>query len=146
MRLQSRLVRLFAVVIALGVAIPALPRVAWANGEEFFHDDDGFDLYYFGHIKDKSGKALDGVTIIVTAKNLGMRFPVRNDAPGHFRSPDVGKAIKGLGKQVDPAQLEITVTKPGYKQVTPAKLTVPSKATGAVQVEFVMEPDAAAAK
>jgi hypothetical protein len=139
MKLRSKLGRLFVLVLALGFAATGM---AWANGEEFFHDDDGFDLYYFGHIKDKNGKVLDQVTITITAKNLGMRFPVRNDAPGHFRSPDVGKAIKGLGKQIDPSQLEITVTKPGYRQVMPTKLTVPNKAAGAIQVEFVMEPDA----
>jgi hypothetical protein len=139
MKLRSKLARLLVLVLALGFAVTGM---AWANGEEFFHDDDGFDLYYFGHIKDKNGKVLDQVTITITAKNLGMRFPVRNDAPGHFRSPDVGKAIKGLGKQVDPSQLEITVTKPGYRQVMPTKLTVPNKAAGAIQVEFVMEPDA----
>jgi hypothetical protein len=139
MKLRSKLARLLVLVLALGFAATGM---AWANGEEFFHDDDGFDLYYFGHIKDKNGKVLDQVTITITAKNLGMRFPVRNDAPGHFRSPDVGKAIKGLGKQIDPSQLEITVTKPGYRQVMPTKLTVPNKAAGAIQVEFVMEPDA----
>ncbi len=125
-----------AAVLAFGLA---LSGIAWANGEEFFHDDGSLDLYYFGHIKDTAGKSLDQVTIIVTAKSAGMRFPVRNDAPGHFRSPDIGKAIKGLGKQVDPSQIEITVTKRGYKQVMPAKLTVPAKKSGAVQVEFVME-------
>ena len=67
---------------------------------------------------------------------------MRNDAPGHFRSPYVGKAIKGLGKEIDPADIEITVTKPGYKQVLPTKTAVPNRAAGAVQVEFVMEPAA----
>jgi hypothetical protein len=135
-----KLTTIVAAAATLAVAIPATTRIVRANGEEFFHDEDGFDLYYFGHIKDKSGKSLDGVTIVVTAKNLGMRFPVRNDAPGHFRSPDVGKAIKGLGKKVDPSQLEITATKPGYKQVTPAAPAVPNKSEGAIQVEFVLEP------
>jgi len=98
MTLMSRLVK-FVVFVAFGLA---LSGSAWANGEEFFHPDEtGFDLYYFGHIKDKAGKVLDNVVITIKAKNLGMSFPVRNDAPGHFRSPDIGKAIKGLGKKVD---------------------------------------------
>ena len=142
MRLRSTVAKLFAIV----ALVLALTGVAWANGEEFFHDDAGFDLYYFGHIKDRNGKVLDGVVITITAKNVGMHFPVRNDAPGHFRSPDIGKAIKGLGKQIVPSQLEIAVTKAGYKQVMPTKLTVPNKAAGAIQVEFVMEPNGAAAK
>ena len=143
MTLTSRFVKLFGFVV-LGLA---LSGVAWANGEEFFHPDEaGFDLYYFGHIKDKAGKVLDNVVITIRAKNVGMSFPVRNDAPGHFRSPDIGRAIKGLGKTIDPAQLEIVVTKAGYRQVQPSKPAAPNKAEGAIQVEFVMEPVPAAAK
>jgi len=141
MTLHSRLANVLTIV----ACVLAISGIAWANGEEFFHDDAGFDLYYFGHIKDKTGKVLDQVTITITAKNLGMHFPVRNDAPGHFRSPDIGKAIKGLGKQIVPSQLEIVATKPGYRQVSPTKLTVPNKAEGAIQVEFVMEPDGSTA-
>ena len=137
MTLTSKFVKLVAFV-AFGLA---LSGIAWANGEEFFHPDEtGFDLYYFGHIKDKAGKVLDNVVITIKAKNLGMNFPVRNDAPGHFRSPDIGKAIKGLGKKVDPAQLEIVVSKAGYRQVQPSKTAAPNKAEGAIQIEFVMEP------
>jgi hypothetical protein len=137
MKRARHFVRGLAVATVLSLVVPA---VSWANGEEFFHDDDAMNLYYFGHIKDKAGKTLDGVTITITAKKLGMRFPVRNDAPGHFRSPDVGKAIKGLGKEINPADIEIAVSKPGYRQVLPAKTAVPNRAAGAVQVEFVMEP------
>jgi len=128
MTLTSRLARLFGfVVLALAVS-----GIAWANGEEFFHPDEtGFDLYYFAHIKDKAGKVLDNVVITIKAKNLGMSFPVRNDAPGHFRSPDVCKAIKGLGKTVDPAQIEIVVTKAGYRQVQPSKPAARKTAEGA---------------
>ena len=67
-----------------------------------------------------------------------MNFPFRNDAPGHFRSPDIGKAIQGLGKTVDPAQIEITITKAGYKVVRAPK--IPNK-LGAVQLDdFVLDP------
>ena len=141
MALQRRVVRLI-MVAALGLGMSG---IAWANGEEFFHSNGALDLYYFGHIKDRNGKVLDGVTVTVSAKTLGMKIPVRNDSPGHFRTPDVGKAIKGLGKKFDPTQLEITVSKPGYRQVAPSTQRVPAKIKGAVQVEFVMEPTGAPA-
>jgi len=76
--------------------------------------------------------------ITVSAKNVGMNFPFRNDSPGHFRSPDVGRAIQGLGKTIDPGQIEVTITKAGYKMVSTPK--IPNK-LGAVQLEnIVMEP------
>jgi len=136
MKLGAALARFLAVVVlALGSC-----AVLWANGVEFFNaqNDGPAVLYYFGHVKDSSGNVLDKLMITVTAKNVAMNFPFRNDSPGHFRSPDVGKAIKGLGKTVDPAQIDVTITKAGYKMVAAPK--VPNK-LGAVQLDnIVMEP------
>jgi hypothetical protein len=117
--------------------------LAWANGEEFFGTKDTkLDMYYFGHIKDASGKVLDNAVVTVVAKNVNMKFPFRNDAPGHFRSPDIGKAIKGLGKTVDPSQIEITVLKKGYVMAAPIK--VPLKADGGIgPLDVVLTPVAA---
>jgi hypothetical protein len=128
-------------VVALGLTTS---RVSWANGAEFFaaQQDGPPVLYYFGSIKDTSGNVLDKLMVTISVKNAGMNVPFRNDAPGHFRSPDIGKALKGLGKPVDPGQIEIKITKPGYKLVkSPA---VPNK-LGAVQLDlFVMEADSSA--
>jgi hypothetical protein len=131
-------------VLRYGVAILACSALStglvWANGEEFFGTKDTkLDLYYFGHIKDTSGKVLDNAVVTVIAKNVNMKFPFRNDAPGHFRSPDIGKAIKGLGKTIDPAQMEIVVLKKGYVMVSPVKL--PQKSEGGIgPLDFVMAP------
>jgi hypothetical protein len=119
-------------------------RAVFANGAEFFaaQNDGPPVLYYFGNIKDSQGNVLDKLMVTITIKNVGMNVPFRNDAPGHFRSPDIGKALKGLGKAVDPAQIEIKITKAGYKMVkAPA---IPNK-LGAVQLDqVVLEPDPAA--
>lgn len=114
--------------------------VAWANGEEFFGTKDAkLDTYYFGHIKDTGGKVLDNAVVTVIARNHNMKFPFRNDAPGHFRSPDIGKAIKGLGRTIDPAQMEIVIQKKGYVLATPVR--VPNKAEGGIgPIEFVLTP------
>jgi hypothetical protein len=138
MKLQSTLKKLGV----SAVCVLALSAIAFANGEEFFENEGGETvLYFFGHIKDSKGKVLDNTLLTVAAKNVGMNFPFKNDAPGHFRSPDVGKAIQGLGKKVDPAQIEIKVSKAGYKLVSATK--VPNK-LGAIQIEVVMDPDASA--
>ena len=118
-----------------------LSGVAWANGGEFFGDKNTkLDLYYFGHIKDLDGKVLDNAVVTITAKNVGLKFPFRNDSPGHFRSPDIGTAIKGLGKTVDPSQMEIVVLKKGYVQ--DKTVTIPNKTEGGILLNFVMRPAA----
>lgn len=125
-------------VLALAFSTSAV--VLRANGAEFFErENDGkVVLYYFGNVKDSKGNVLDKLMVTISAKNISMTFPFRNDTPGHFRSPDIGKAIQGLGKTVDPAQIEITITKPGYKVVRAPK--IPST-LGAVQLEnFVLDP------
>ena len=142
MKLRHALTTLVSLV---ALAMPA-SRVVWANGAEFFEaENDGkVVLYYFGSVKDSKGNVLDKLMITISAKNVGMNFPFRNDSPGHFRSPDIGKAIQGLGKTVDPAQIDVTVTKAGYKVVKAPK--VPNK-LGAVQLDnFVMDPAGPAGK
>jgi len=140
MRFRTRIASMFGVA-ALALAVSA---VAWANGAEFFaaQQDGPPVLYYFGNIKDSSGNVLDKLMITISVKNAGLNFPFRNDAPGHFRSPDVGKALKGIQKPIDPSQIEIKVTKAGYKVVkAPAVPTT----LGAVNLGlFVLDPDPAA--
>ena len=137
MTVRAKLATLIGVI---ALALPASALVLRANGAEFFErENDGkVVLYYFGHVKDSQGNVLDKLMVTVSAKNVAMNFPFRNDTPGHFRSPDIGKAIQGLGKTVDPAQIAITITKAGYKVVRAPK--IPSK-LGAVQLEdFVLDP------
>jgi hypothetical protein len=131
------IVSLGALVLVCGLLTAG---VAWANGEEFFGDKDMvLDTYFFGHIKDPGGKVLDNAVVTVRARDLDMKFPFRNDAPGHFRSPDIGRAVKGLGKQLDLAQIEIEVAKKGYVLAGPIRL--PKKTKGAIgPIEIVLAP------
>ena len=125
---------------ALTLGFVGGPVAVRANGAEFFEaENDGkVVLYYFGQIKDSKGHPLDKLMVTVKAKNIDMTFPIRNDSPGHFRTSDIGRAIEGLGKKVDPSQIEITITKAGYKAVTSPK--IPNK-LGAVQLDaFVLDP------
>src|SRR4026207_2551066 len=89
-------VRLLAIaVLALFTSAAAL-----ANGVEFFNaqSDGPAVLYLFGHVEGSKGNVLGQLVNTVSGKNVGMNFPCRNDSPGHCRSPDVGRAIQGLGK------------------------------------------------
>src|SRR3979490_1697119 len=94
----------FRSVAILG-SILALAGTAWANGEEFFAPakNGKIDLVYYGRIKDsQTGRSItDSVYFVLTDKSTGLSFPFTNDKPGHFRSPDVGTAIKEIGEQVD---------------------------------------------
>ena len=126
--------------LAIGTIALLASASLMANGVEFFNaqNDGPAVLYYFGHVKDTNGQVLDKLMVTVSAKNIGMNFPFRNDSPGHFRIPDVGRAIQGLGKAIDTTQIEVTITKAGYKMVSAPK--IPNK-LGAVQLDnIVMEP------
>lgn len=138
MRLQAGIVVVAAAVALSGAVGSAGLR---ANGAEFFEaqNDGRVVLYYFGNVKDSKGNVLDKLMVTITARNAGLTFPFRNDSPGHFRSPDIGKSIEGAGKKVDPAQIEVKISKPGYKLVkAPA---IPDK-QGAVDLGlFVLDPE-----
>ena len=122
--------------------ILALAGTAWANGEEFFAPakNGKIDLVYFGRIKDsQTGRSVtDSVYFVLTDKSTGLSFPFTNDKPGHFRSPDVGTAIKEIGEQVDANGFVITVNVAGYKRATITRM--PRKAQGPVELDVRLEP------
>jgi hypothetical protein len=69
----------------------------------------------------------------------GMSFPFTNDSVAHYRSPDVGAAVKELGGvKVDPKNLEIQLMVAGYKDIRIT--TMPRANHGAVELNFSMEP------
>jgi hypothetical protein len=138
--MRSRLTR-WTLAGALGiVGAGAAPAGLGANGTEFFdaeHDGEVM-LYYFGNVRDTKGQVVDKFMVTIKDKAAGLTFPFRNDTPGHFRSPDIGKAIKGAGKPVDPRNIEVSISKAGYRIVRSPK--VPDK-QGAVELDnFVVEP------
>jgi len=128
----------FAVLAFIGSPAPA----AWANGEEFFAPakNSKIDLVYFGRIKDsQTGRSVtDSVYFLLTDKATGLSFPFVNDKPGHFRSPDVGTAIKEIGEQIDANSFVLTVNVAGYKRATITRM--PRKAQGAIELDVKLEP------
>lgn len=122
--------------------IAALAPAAWANGEEFFAPakNSKIDLVYFGRIKDsQTGRSVtDSVYFLLTDKLTGLSFPFVNDKPGHFRSPDVGTAIKEIGEKIDVSAFVLTVNVGGYKRATITRM--PRKAQGAIELDVKLEP------
>jgi hypothetical protein len=131
----------FRSVAILGFIL-ALAGTAWANGEEFFAPakNGKIDLVYYGRIKDsQTGRSItDSVYFVLTDKSTGLSFPFTNDKPGHYRSPDVGTAIKEIGEQIDVSRFAIDVHVAGYKKATIAR--VPRKAHGTVELAVRLEP------
>jgi len=113
-----------------------------ANGEEFFAaaGSGKIDLVYFGRIKDKrTGRSvIDEAIFLIKDKATGLSFPFTNDKPGHYRSPDVGTAIKEIGEKVDVNAFEVELQVAGYKKATVTR--VPRKTHGIVELDFALEP------
>ena len=131
----------FLSVAVLGFIL-AFAATVWANGEEFFAAAGGgkIDLVYFGRIKDKRTRrsVTDEAIFLIRDKATGLSFPFTNDKPGHYRSPDIGAAIKGIGEQVDVNAFEVELQVAGYKKVTVTR--VPRKTNGNVELDFALEP------
>jgi hypothetical protein len=113
-----------------------------ANGEQFFAaaGSGKIDLVYFGRIKDKrTGRfVVDEAIFLLKDRATGLSFPFTNDKPGHYRSPDVGTAIKEIGEKVDVNAFEVELQVAGYKKATVTR--VPRKTHGTVELDFALEP------
>ena len=142
--MSSKKLALLIVAASFVVRSSAVLR---ANGEEFFAPFQGAKprLAYFGQLKDAvTGKVIPTLAIMVISdKKSGMTFPFPNDRPGHYRSPDIGEIIKGVGGNVQPSDLEMLVSIEGYRNVTVTKF--PRRESGAVEISLRLEPDSAGA-
>ena len=105
-----------------------------ANGQSFFIPAYGraVELVYFARVKDaRTGRPIQKKPYVTIVDPFtGIVIPFQGDAPGHFRSPDVGAAIKEVTTQpIDTHQLEIVVTAVGYHTVKVAN--IPRRSKGA---------------
>jgi hypothetical protein len=134
----------FLSVAILGFIL-AFAATLWANGEEFFAaaGSGKIDLVYFGRIKDRrTGRSVtDEAIFLIKDKGTGLSFPFTNDKPGHYRSPDIGTAIKEIGEKIDVDTFEVELQVAGYKKATITR--VPRKTHGNVELDFALEPLAA---
>jgi len=116
-----------------------------ANGQAFFvpAGRGPVDLVYFARVKDaRTGRPIQKSPYVnIVDPFSGIYIPFQGDGPGHFRSPDIGAAIKEVTTQpIDPTRLEIIISAAGYQTV---KVTnIPRQAKGAVELNVRMEPKA----
>ena len=118
-----------------------------ANGGAFFipADRGPVDLVYFARVKDaRTGRPIQKTPYVnIVDPFSGIYIPFQGDSPGHFRSPDIGKAIKEVTTEpIDTQQLEIVVTAVGYETVKVAR--IPRRAKGAIELDVRMTPRASA--
>jgi hypothetical protein len=116
-----------------------------ANGGAFFipADRGPVDLVYFARVKDaRTGRPIQKTPYVnIVDPFSGIYIPFQGDSPGHFRSPDIGKAIKEVTTEpIDTQQLEIVVTAVGYETVKVAR--IPRRAKGAIELDVRMVPRA----
>src|SRR5262245_19733266 len=118
-----------------------------ANGQAFFvpADKGPVDLVYFARVKDaRTGRPIAKPPYVtIVDPYSGIILPFAGDGPGHFRSPDVGAAIKEVtAHPIDTRQLEIVVTASGYQTVKVGH--IPRQTKGIIELDVRMEPKSAA--
>jgi hypothetical protein len=129
----------FGVALAMVLAATG----ALANGKQFFFPSPNADpnnpnaLVYAGNIKDTQGRYLSDVQLFIVATDSGITLPVKNDRPGHFRTPDVHAWIESLGGKVDPEKIRIEVKKTGYVLARPA--AIPRRTSGTYAVDLLLK-------
>jgi len=117
-----------------------------ANGQSFFlpANRGPVDLVYFARVKDaRTGRPIEKAPYVtIVDPYSGIILPFAGDGPGHFRSPDVGAAIKEVTSHpIDTRQLEIVVTASGYQ--TMRVKYIPRQSKGAIELDVKMEPKTA---
>lgn len=118
-----------------------------ANGQLFFMPADRgpVDLVYFGRVKDaQTGRPIRvAPDVYIVDPFTGLYFPFGGDGPAHFRSPDIGAAIKEVTDQpIDTKRLEIQVGAKGYK--TKQLTAIPRQSKGTIELDVRLEPDGTA--
>jgi hypothetical protein len=114
-----------------------------ANGESFFlpANRGPVDLVYFARVKNaQTGRPIEKPPYVtIVDPYSGIILPFVGDKPGHFRSPDIGAAIKEVTTHpIDTQQLEIVVTASGYHTVKIGH--IPRQSKGTIELDVKMEP------
>src|SRR5262249_5142636 len=67
-------------------------------------------------------------------------FPFGGDATGHFRSPDIGAAIKEVtDTPIDTKRFQIMISAKGYQDAEVS--VIPRRSKGAVELNIKLQPD-----
>jgi len=134
-----------AVVASVVGLVFASAGTLLANGQAFFlpASRGPVELVYFARVKDaRTGRPIQKKPYVTIVDPFtGIVIPFQGDAPGHFRSPDIGAAILEVSSRpIDTRQMEVMVTAAGYKTIKVGY--IPRQSKGAVELNVKMEPKA----
>jgi len=115
-----------------------------ANGQLFFMPagQGPVDLVYFARVKDAQTGRLIRTTpsVYIVDPYTGLYFPFGGDMAGHFRSPDIGAAIKEVtDTPIDTKRFQIMVSAKGYQDAEVR--VIPRRSKGAVELNVRLEPE-----
>jgi len=135
-------------IAAIVASVVLASATLLANGESFFlpANRGPVDLVYFARVKNaRTGRPIEKPPYVtIVDPYSGIILPFVGDKPGHFRSPDIGAAIKEVTTHpIDTRQLEIVVTASGYQTVKVAN--IPRQSKGTIELDVKMEPKTGAA-
>lgn len=133
--------RLTSLTVIAAVAC-AMTSPAWSNGDGFFESKEipgNPEFVIFGNVKDEQGKYLDHATVKVSVAQHMLEFTADTDVLGRFRTPDVGRAIKELGYEVDLSLISTTVECAGYELVRREYRGKRQQTKGAIEINFRMK-------
>jgi hypothetical protein len=128
--------RLPSASILLLAALSLFPASLQAGGSESeIQDSHEHGAPFFGEAKDVSSmKPVQGAVIKgLPTKGGGVPLFVNTNMEGRFKLP-------GFGKGIDPASIEITCAKQGYKTLDVIRRRVGSDADAPVEIECLLDP------
>ena len=130
-------------LVMVAALVVASAGTLLANGQSFFLPASGgkVELVYFARVKDaRTGRPIQKKPYVTVVDPFtGIVIPFQGDAPGHFRSPDIGAAILEVSSRpIETKQMEIMITAAGYQ--TMKVKYVPRQSKGAVELDVKMEP------
>ncbi len=136
-------------ILILFCGLAAQPPLAVrADGDDFFDHPPVLltdQLIFAGAVRDDNGHPLQGVSVawaapLANTEETSRRVVARTstDFMGRFRTIDVAGLVHSYGYQVDPAHVELTATKPGYKLVRKLRRTPGRISMGLVEVDFIL--------
>jgi hypothetical protein len=131
-------------VASTAILVLAGATTLLANGQLFFMPagQGPVDLVYFGRVKDaQTGRPIRTEPyVFIVDPYTGLYFPFGGDTPGHFRSPDIGAAIKEVtDTPIDTKRLQIMVSAKGYQDAEVS--VIPRRSKGAVELNVRLEPE-----
>jgi hypothetical protein len=131
------------VVAIVATLVLASAGTLLANGQAFFipAGRGPVELVYFARVKDaRTGRPIQKKPYVTIVDPFtGIVIPFQGDAPGHFRSPDIGAAILEVSSRpIDTKQMEVMVTAAGYQTIKVGY--IPRQSKGAVELNVKMEP------